>query len=115
MFEGTRNVPQFDIPVMMAGGENNAFTNNDLTNYYITIPANNIETAFWLESDRMRGPRPCGGEAEQPEECCNGGVQTAIPEPALRRHNVASQAPGIQYPSLQVAGHWNGYKPYRKG
>jgi len=55
MFEGTRNVPQFDIPVMMAGGENNAFTNNDLTNYYITIPANNIETAFWLESDRMRG------------------------------------------------------------
>ncbi len=55
MFEGTRNVPQFDVPVMMAGGENNAFTNNDLTNYYITLPANNLETAFWLESDRMRG------------------------------------------------------------
>ncbi|MRR22026.1 insulinase family protein [bacterium] len=55
MFEGTREVPLFDVPVMMAGGENNAFTNNDLTNYYITLPANNIETAFWLESDRMRG------------------------------------------------------------
>lgn len=55
MFEGTRNVPLFDVPVMMAGGENNAFTNNDLTNYYITLPANNLETALWLESDRMRG------------------------------------------------------------
>lgn len=55
MFEGTRSVPLFDVPVMMAGGENNAFTNNDLTNFYITLPANNLETAFWLESDRMRG------------------------------------------------------------
>lgn len=55
MFEGTRNVPLFDVPVMMAGGENNAFTNNDLTNYYITIPAGNLETALWLEADRMRG------------------------------------------------------------
>ena len=55
MFEGTRDVPLFDVPVMMAGGENNAFTNNDLTNYYITLPANNLETAFWLESDRMKG------------------------------------------------------------
>ncbi len=55
MFEGTRNVPFFDVPVMMAGGENNAFTNNDLTNYYITLPAANLETALWLEADRMRG------------------------------------------------------------
>lgn len=55
MFEGTGYVPFFDVPVMMAGGENNAFTNNDITNYYITLPANNLETAFWLESDRMRG------------------------------------------------------------
>ncbi len=55
MFEGTQDIPLFDVPVMMAGGENNAFTNNDLTNYYITLPANNLETAFWLESDRMRG------------------------------------------------------------
>ena len=55
MFEGTREVPLFDVPVMMAGGENNAFTNNDLTNYYITLPVNNIETAMWLEADRMTG------------------------------------------------------------
>src|SRR5690606_28383839 len=49
MFEGTQNIPLFDVPVMMAGGENNAFTNNDLTNYYITLPATNLETALWLE------------------------------------------------------------------
>ncbi len=55
MFEGTANIPVFDTPVMMAGGENNAFTNNDLTNYYITLPYNNLETAFWLDSDRMTG------------------------------------------------------------
>jgi predicted Zn-dependent peptidase len=53
MFEGTGNVPVFDTPVMLAGGENNAFTNNDITNYYITLPANNLEIALWLESDRM--------------------------------------------------------------
>jgi predicted Zn-dependent peptidase len=53
MFEGTENVPVFDTPVMLAGGENNAFTNNDITNYYITLPADNLETALWLEADRM--------------------------------------------------------------
>ena len=55
MFEGSENVPVFDTPVMLAGGENNAFTNNDITNYYITLPANNLEIALWLESDRMIG------------------------------------------------------------
>ena len=55
MFEGSENVPVFDTPVMLAGGENNAFTNNDITNYYITLPANNLEIALWLESDRMVG------------------------------------------------------------
>ncbi len=55
MFEGSVNIPVFDTPVMLAGGENNAFTTNDITNYYITLPANNIETSFWLESDRMLG------------------------------------------------------------
>lgn len=55
MFEGSKNVPVFDTPVMLAGGENNAFTNNDLTNYYITLPAGNLETALWLESDRLLG------------------------------------------------------------
>ncbi len=55
MFCGTEKVPVFDRPLQMAGGENNAFTNNDITNYYLTVPADNIETGFWLESDRMNG------------------------------------------------------------
>ncbi len=53
MFSGSVHVPDFDIPVEKAGGENNAFTNQDFTNYYITLPAVNLETAMWLESDRM--------------------------------------------------------------
>jgi predicted Zn-dependent peptidase len=53
MFGGSINIPVFDEPLQMAGGESNAYTTNDLTNYYITIPAENLETAFWLESDRM--------------------------------------------------------------
>ena len=53
MFGGSVNIPEFETPLQMAGGENNAFTTNDLTNYYIQLPAENIETAFWLESDRM--------------------------------------------------------------
>ena len=53
MFGGSINIPSYDEPLQRVGGENNAFTNNDITNYYITLPATNIETAFWLESDRM--------------------------------------------------------------
>jgi predicted Zn-dependent peptidase len=53
MFGGSVNIPDYDEPLQMAGGENNAYTTNDLTNYYIQIPAENLETAFWLESDRM--------------------------------------------------------------
>jgi zinc protease len=53
MFGGSRHVPQFDEPLQRVGGDNNAFTSNDITNYYITLPAVNLETAFWLESDRM--------------------------------------------------------------
>ncbi|MEE4197043.1 MAG: pitrilysin family protein [Bacteroidales bacterium] len=53
MFEGSKNIASFDTALQKAGGENNAFTNNDITNYYITLPKENIETAFWLESDRM--------------------------------------------------------------
>lgn len=53
MFGGSVNIPNYDSPLQMAGGENNAFTSNDITNYYITLPVNNLETAFWLESDRM--------------------------------------------------------------
>lgn len=53
MFGGSKNIPNYDIPVQTVGGENNAFTSPDITNYYITLPAENVETAFWLESDRM--------------------------------------------------------------
>jgi predicted Zn-dependent peptidase len=54
MFSGTPGIPDYDKHLQLAGGENNAFTNSDITNYYISIPASNIETGFWLESDRMR-------------------------------------------------------------
>ena len=53
MFGGSVHIPNYDEPLQMAGGENNAFTTNDITNYYLTLPASNLETAFWLESDRM--------------------------------------------------------------
>jgi len=53
MFGGSVNVPDYDEPLQVAGGENNAYTTNDLTNYYCQLPSENLETAFWLESDRM--------------------------------------------------------------
>lgn len=53
MFGGSKHIPSYDEPLQKAGGDNNAFTSNDLTNYYLTVPKNNIETGFWLESDRM--------------------------------------------------------------
>lgn len=53
MFGGSINIPNYDTPLQEVGGENNAFTSNDITNYYITLPSANLETAFWLESDRM--------------------------------------------------------------
>ena len=53
MFGGSINIPNYDSPLQEVGGENNAFTSNDITNYYITLPKENIETALWLESDRM--------------------------------------------------------------
>ncbi|MBC8033461.1 MAG: insulinase family protein [Chitinophagaceae bacterium] len=53
MFGGSVNIPDYDEPLQLAGGENNAYTTNDITNYYCQLPSDNIETAFWLESDRM--------------------------------------------------------------
>lgn len=55
MFGGSVNIPDYDAPLQLAGGENNAWTNNDITNYYLTVPKANVETGFWLESDRMLG------------------------------------------------------------
>lgn len=53
MFGGSRHIPDYDTPMQQAGGENNAWTNNDITNYYLTLPRQNAEIGFWLESDRM--------------------------------------------------------------
>lgn len=53
MFGGSKHIPSYDEPLQKAGGDNNAYTSNDLTNYYLNVPKNNIETGFWLESDRM--------------------------------------------------------------
>lgn len=53
MFGGSKNIPKYDVPLERVGGENNAFTNNDITNYYLSLPKENVETAFWIESDRM--------------------------------------------------------------
>ncbi len=53
MFGGSVHIPDYDGPLQLAGGENNAWTNNDITNYYLTVPRPNVETGFWLESDRM--------------------------------------------------------------
>ena len=57
MFGGSENIPDYDTPLQLAGGENNAWTNNDITNYYLTVPYQNVEIGFWLESDRMLGLR----------------------------------------------------------
>lgn len=56
MYCGTKSIPEYDLPLQLAGGENNAFTSDDITNYYLTLPSGNAETAFWLESDRMLEP-----------------------------------------------------------
>lgn len=53
MFGGSAHIPDYDAPLQLASGENNAWTNNDITNYYLTVPRQNVETGFWLESDRM--------------------------------------------------------------
>lgn len=53
MFGGSKHIPDYDTPIQKAGGDNNAFTNSDLTNFYNVMPAENLETALWLESDRM--------------------------------------------------------------
>ena len=50
MFGGSVNIPDYDAPLQLAGGENNAWTNNDITNYYLTVPRQNVEIGFWLES-----------------------------------------------------------------
>lgn len=95
MFGGSVHVPDYDTPVQNAGGENNAWTNNDITNYYITLPRQNVETGFWLESDRMLSldfnPRSPGSATASG----NRRVQTAEPEPAIRRRLTSATRPSL--------------------
>ena len=78
MFGGSVHVPDYDTPVQNAGGENNAWTNNDINNYYITLPRQNVETGFWLESDRMLSldfnPRSLEVQRQvnTAQHCCQG-------------------------------------------
>src|SRR5688572_94371 len=55
MFEGSKHVPKgmFDKYITRAGGTNNAYTTEDKTNYYMTLPSHELELSFWLESDRI--------------------------------------------------------------
>jgi len=89
MFRGTRSVENFDLPVQMASGDNNAFTNNDYTDFYMTLPAANIETALWLESDRIEGLDiwPKNGSAT-----CRTGRRP----PAPSRRNRRRRKPGAK-------------------
>ena len=83
MFEGSVNIPNYDSHAQFAGGESNAWTNNDFTNYYITLPKNNVETAFWLESDRMLGLN-ITEQALEIQKSSDRRVQTTPPQPTLR-------------------------------
>ena len=69
MFEGSKNIPHYDTPLQRVGGQNNAFTSSDITNYYLSLPSNQLETAFWLESDRMLELAFFSGKAGRSEEC----------------------------------------------
>ena len=83
MFGGSVNIPDYDSPLQLAGGDNNAFTNNDITNYYCTLPANNLETAFWLESDRMLSLAFTPKSLEVQRSVVIEGIQTTLPQSTL--------------------------------
>ena len=74
MFAGSANAPDFDGPLQNAGGENNAFTTNDYTNFYAVLPAQNIETVLWLESDRMQALNMRKRELGVQRKVVGGGV-----------------------------------------
>ena len=92
MFGGSVNIPDYDMPLQLAGGENNAWTNNDITNYYLTVPRQNVETGFWLESDRMLSL-----------DFSNGRIQTAMFESALWGYRTSFASSGLSDASLSMA------------
>jgi zinc protease len=84
MFGGSENIPRYDEPLERVGGENNAFTSNDVTSYYITIPKTNLETAFWLESDRMLNLAFSEKEPGSAAQRGDGGIPANPSEPTFR-------------------------------
>ena len=103
MFGGSVNIPDYDMPLQLAGGENNAWTNNDITNYYLTVPRQNVETGFWLESDRMLSLDFSERSLEVQRGVVIGRVQTALFEPALWRCRTSFAPSGLSDASLSMA------------
>ena len=105
MFRGTRQVPDFDGPVQLACGENNAFTNNDYTDFYITLPKDNIETALWLGERPHDRTDPYARDDGDREAGGDRGVPPALPQPALRRPAAAAPRAGLHAPPLSLGDH----------
>ena len=106
MFEGSVNIPDFDTQLQLAGGENNAFTSNDITNYYDILPAVNLETAFWLESDRMLSLDFNLESLRNSEACGLRRIQRTLYQSALRRCLAQAFGAGLQGPPIHVAHYW---------
>ena len=100
MFGGSVNIPDYDMPLQLASGENNAWTNNDITNYYLTVPRQNVETGFWLESDRMLSL----DFSERSLEVQRGVVMEEFKQRCLRR-GTSSPSSGLSGASLSMAYH----------
>lgn len=107
MFEGSSNVPKFDKPIQEAAGSNNAFTSRDITNYYITLPAVNVETAFWVESDRMKNLLISEKSLETQKKSSKRRVSAILFKSALWRCNVAFARFSIQNPSVSLESNRN--------
>lgn len=103
MFGGSVNIPDYDMPLQLAGGENNAWTNNDITNYYLTVPRQNVETGFWLESDRMLSLDFSERSLEVQRGSSNGRIQTAMFESALWGYRTSFASSGLSDASLSMA------------
>lgn len=103
MFGGSVNIPDYDAPLQLAGGENNAWTNNDITNYYLTVPRQNVEIGFWLESDRMLSLDFNERSLDVQRGGGNGRVQTALSQSALWRRGPSVAPSCLQGASLSVA------------
>ena len=103
MFGGSVNIPDYDMPLQLAGGENNAWTNNDITNYYLTVPRQNVETGFWLESDRMLSLDFSERSLEVQRGVVMEEFKQRCSEPALWRCGASFAPVGLSETSLSMA------------